>query len=224
VCWGPDFSNISVLPDGALQIHGLGGVARSSDGGRTWKTVAGMKQSTDPFWKRSFKGPDGFLYQNLIVNNGATVIFSKDEGKTWEQRRFPGGPQTLVLWTDASSIFIVNGSGLYSDFNQSIAKGQIDVLQAGSDEPVGRYNPLSERRFVGFNYDGWVLTYARPGEVLKTAKIGQFLTGFFVAKDNTIFISTGSTALRGRNLGQHWEELSTPPGWVQCNGDPPRAR
>lgn len=230
VCAGPDLANIAVLSNGMLEVQGSGRVARSSDQGRTWKTIPGLKPSLDPFWKRGFKDSDGVLYQNIIVNGAPVVIYSKDNGRTWEHKRFAsGGLQSLIVWSDTLGLFRIYGNDLrYSDASPGIGAGFIEGLHGPHDRAADGSSAVGDNhRFVSFEYDGATLAlmhseFVASGTPLNSVAIGRYITGLFISPDRTIYISTESKILRGRNFGRSWEELNIPVDWIFCNGDPPR--
>jgi hypothetical protein len=242
-CVGPDLANIAVLPNGQLEVHGNDRVARSSDKGLTWQTIPGLKPSIDPFWNRTFKDANGVLYQNLIVRTSTLspiVIVSTDNGKTWDQKHWgSGGVNSLVVWADATGVYrFYADKGLYSESNKAINQGTLEAIHRGHevvttskiDELEITYTTFKadDHPFLTFSFDGSdikrIFSESSASEdVSKAITIGQYLTGFFITKDRTLYLSTSNTMVRGRNLGESWEKLNLPKGWMRCTGQPPQA-
>jgi photosystem II stability/assembly factor-like uncharacterized protein len=81
------------------------GLARSSDGGRTFRTVPAPREPYLLSWPTT-----GALFAATV---DGTLELSTDGGKTWQRRgRLDGKPQALTA-LDATTVYAATGTGIY---------------------------------------------------------------------------------------------------------------
>ena len=230
VCEGPDLHDLSLRPDGALQLIGNAGhAAMSRDGGRHWIDLpvdparAGAPQH--PFWPIALRGPNGVRYQNLLVNHEIDVVIrSRDDGATWEQA--PLGQRAVLLQDDAQGAWWIEHNDLHVDrYPGSVGTFWLHAVP----RDTGRLEDGASGTLIEF--DGRRLVthesmHASPGDPLPPpfAWPGDaHVTGFAVDARGTIWLSSRDNLVRGPDGGARWELVRVPPAaaWVHCNGDPP---
>jgi len=240
VCEGPDLHSLRMVNATTLEVQGRGGTAQTSDGGKTWRLVAGPPrlvadiQATDSFNHRAFRGPAGYELQNLGTGAGNVVI-----------QRTPRSPTWHVAWTgvllqvsgDDAFVYLGETHGpAIQNRGWELRTGVVEQMSLGTGSPMD--DDRSARLKVEF----------KPGSVCvhteatwdqtscKSAWTWQGdspfpLTGFAVAprragveypNPRDVYLASRSGILHWRGASQSWAEMPSPPDWFWCNGPIPR--
>lgn len=241
VCEGPDLHSLRMVNATTLEVQGRGGMAQTSDGGKTWRVVArpqrvaaGFQNATDTFNHRGFRGPAGYELQNLDTQAGNVVI-----------QRTPTSPAWHVAWTGL--LLQVSGDDAFvylGDTHAPAIQNQGWPLGTGVVEQMsfGTGSPLSDDRSAPLKVEfkpgsvcvhteaTWHQTPCQPAWTWQGDSPFP-LTGFAVAprragveypNPRDVYLASRSGILHWRGDSQTWAALPPPPDWFWCNGPIPR--
>lgn len=247
-CMGPKLRDLKVVNADTVEISGLGGTARTRDGGRTWIAVPSAppllrapieRDGEDAFWHRLFRAPDGTEFQNLGMKSDEDVVIMRKPGDyTWSV--FAEG---LLLDVGDGVAYVFKGRMGRRSAPGTIAldEGMIREVHFGNPalDSTGHAPPFqievtSESLCLSYqrqeNYHRWDNNSCESASH-RVRYPHRALNGFAVApaeqdaeandRSRDVYLSGPDYILHWNGATRTWQDINYPAGWFSCNDPMP---
>ncbi|MBS1210810.1 MAG: hypothetical protein H6R19_3208 [Proteobacteria bacterium] len=209
--------DVEVLPDSGdiLVVGARANIARSSDGGQTWKLVHGNEWSSRLMTLH--RSPDGAL---LVAGGGGLMLRSQDQGQTWQTLQ-----PDLARYVSESLGLDVSGALLVVGYDGLIARSDNgarnwQLIETGMSTTLSIQTLVrdgSRSRLLASAPLSTILVSTDQGLHWQANELGEsagssFLQRFAINDQTILAMGNPGSIIRSADAGHHWQVSEAPAG------------
>ena len=152
----------------------------------------------------------GINSRGIFAASSARILFSNNDGSTWNSRNIPGGATLNNMFVGDSVVYIATSSGLYRSLNDGLNWSVVGGVLF-TNKTVSYVGAAGSTIFVFSRENSEFYQSSDNGTTWNKIDLG--ISGYFVFDlkqiGQTIFLATNKGMFRSNNNGRTWTAINT---------------